>query len=293
MLQLANVSKSFSGKEVLHPLNFSFQNGVYGLLGPNGAGKTTLINMLVAMSKPSSGSVSYKGKDVFQENRVYYRELGFLPQQDALYPTMKARDYLRYMAGLKGIPKAEVENRIHYLAEVCNLSRELDKRCGKYSGGMKRRLGLIQAMLNDPKVLILDEPTSGLDPMERIRLRNLIADLSLDRTVIFSTHIVPDVEQVANQIIFLKEGTVIAHGNLASFTQKMQGKVWELRMQERALAAFQRSYPMVSFRTDENGFLLVRFLSNKPPQSATPREATLEDAFVADFPLQMEGDRHA
>ena len=289
MLRLVNVSKSFAGKEVLHPLNFTFQNGVYGLLGPNGAGKTTLINMLVAMSEPSTGSVSYKGKDVFQENMAYYSELGFLPQQDALYPTMKAREYLRYIARLKGIPKADIDERINYLAGLCNLSDELDKRCGKYSGGMKRRLGLMQAMLNDPKVLILDEPTSGLDPMERIRLRNLIADLSLDRTVIFSTHIVPDVEQVANQIIFLKEGTVIACGNLSSFTERMRGKVWEIRVKERDLTAFQQTYAIVSFRTDENAFLLVRFLSDSPPRGASLKEATLEDAFVADFPLEIGG----
>lgn len=288
MLNLVNISKSFLGKEVIHPLNFTFKNGVYGLLGPNGAGKTTLINMLVAMSKPSTGSVTYKGKDVFEENMVYYKELGFLPQQDAIYPAMKAREYLRYMAELKGIPKAEADDLITHLAGLCNLSAELDKRCGKYSGGMKRRLGLMQAMLNNPKVLILDEPTSGLDPMERIRLRNLIADLSLDRTVIFSTHIVPDVEQVANQIIFLKAGEIIASGNLSSFTERMKGKVWELLMKDCDLASFQKSFPMVSFRTDENGFLLVRFLSDKAPYGARPKEPTLEDAFVADFPLQME-----
>lgn len=288
MLNLVNISKSFLGKVVIHPLNFTFKNGVYGLLGPNGAGKTTLINMMVAMSKPSAGSVTYKNKDVFEENRAYYEELGFLPQQDAIYPAMKAREYLRYIAGLKGLSKAEAEDRIAHLAGLCNLSSELDKRCGKYSGGMKRRLGLMQAMLNNPKVLILDEPTSGLDPMERIRLRNLIADLSLDRTVIFSTHIVPDVEHVANQIIFLKAGKIIASGNLPSFTDRVKGNVWEIRMKDCDLAAFQKNYPMVSCRTDENGFLLVRFLSNKPPYEAQPKEPTLEDVFVADFPLRME-----
>lgn len=285
MLKLINVTKRFSKKEVIHPLNHSFTNGVYGLLGPNGAGKTTLINMLAAVSRPSSGQICYNDSDIFQENQAYYDDLGFLPQQDAIYPNMKAKDYLFYLAALKGISHNEAHHLISHLSEVFNLSGELEKRCGKYSGGMKRRLGLMQAMLNNPRILILDEPTSGLDPMERIRLRNLIADLSLERTVIFSTHIVPDVEQIANRIIFLKKGVIIADGDLNYYAGKIRGKVWETILPARELVGFQNIYRVVSSRSKEGGALIVRFLAGNPPPNAIAQVPSLEDAFVEAFPL--------
>lgn len=295
MLQLQNISKSYGRKAIIRTTSFQFEHGVYGLLGPNGAGKTTLIHMMAALSRPSSGHVLYKGRDVLENNLVYYRELGFLPQKDAIYPNMKAKDYLFYLAALKGIGHVEAKKRILDLAELCNLSGELEKRCGKYSGGMKRRLGLMQAMLNNPRVLILDEPTSGLDPIERIRLRNLISDLSLDRTVIFSTHIVPDVEQIAKHIVFLREGQFVA-GSFHSFANKMQGKVWEIKLDEKDLPRFQQEFILVSIRSTEHGNLIIRFLSEQPPHGACPMKPSLEDTFVSMFPMhtvgvEVEGER--
>lgn len=286
MLKLKNVEKSYGKKMVIKPLNFTFHAGVYGLLGPNGAGKTTLINMLAAVSEPSSGGILYQDKDIFDNNQAYYDSLGYLPQQDALYPNFKALEYLQYMAELKAVPKNQIMRRIHYLAKICNLEGELDKRCKQYSGGMKRRLGLMQAMLNNPKVLILDEPTSGLDPMERIRLRNLISDLSKDRVVIFSTHIVSDIEQVADIILFLRDGRFQHAGDLTYYYQLMDGRVWEIVLSEKELSEIAGNMQIVSVRSAGEGRMNVRFISDQPLLSAKACSPTLEDAFVEIFKFQ-------
>lgn len=288
MIELKSVEKSYGKHKVIHSLDFVFKPGIYGLLGPNGAGKTTLINMLAAVSEPSSGSILYQGKDIFDNNLAYYDNLGYLPQEDALYPNFKAVDYLKYLAELKAVPSNQMMTRIKRLAKVCNLEGELGKRCKDYSGGMKRRLGLMQAMLNDPRVLILDEPTSGLDPMERIRLRNLIADLSQDRVVILSTHIVSDIEQIADWVLFLKDGCFQHVGNLNYYYKLMQGRVWEIQTTEKGIMALERRTRIISVRSGDNGLHLVRFISDVPIKKARRCAPSLEDAFVEIFEIKMQ-----
>lgn len=286
MVELQNVEKYYNKRRVINPLNFTFHTGVYGLLGPNGAGKTTLINMLAAVSEPSSGSVVYKGKDIFDNNLDYYNSLGYLPQEDALYPNFKAIEYLKYMAELKAVPQNQVMQRIEYLAKICNLEGELDKRCKQYSGGMKRRLGLMQAIINNPKVLILDEPTSGLDPMERIRLRNLISDLSKERLVILSTHIVSDIEHISDCILFLKDGSLQHVGDLNYFYRLMEGRVWEIWVNEQELPKLYANSRIIAVRTGEQGLLQVRFISDQTILGAKQCKPTLEDSFVEIFNIQ-------
>lgn len=283
MLSLTQVTKTLGHKEIIHPLNYEFNTGVYGLLGPNGAGKTTLIHMIAAASEPTSGVISFAGKKITDHNLAYYKTLGFLPQQDAIYPAMKAYDYIHYFALLKGIKEQEIKPLIFHLAQVFNLRNELNKKCGKFSGGMKRRLGLMQAMLNNPRILILDEPTSGLDPMERIRLRNLISELAANRTIIISTHIVPDVEQIANRILFLKQGKLIMDGTIDSLVTPLRGQVWEMTVRSDQLPNIERHLRTISIKSLHEDLVNVRFLSDVKITGAITVAPSLEDAFVKVF----------
>ncbi len=283
MLELNHLEKSYGKNKIIHELNYRFDRGIYGLLGPNGAGKTTLINMIAAASMPTAGEVLYRGQNILKDGQKYYASLGYLPQEDCLYPNFTAEEYLFYFAAMKGLPRDLAVQRIEKLSKICHLDTELKKKCGRYSGGMKRRLGLIQALLNNPRVLILDEPTSGLDPMERMSLRNLIVSLARDRVVIYSTHIVPDIEQIAERIIFLKKGRIVLEGKERELLQRAEGKVWELIIDGRELECFARQHKIISSRQMDSNQLKVRYVSDDKLPQARPVPASLEDLFAEVF----------
>lgn len=209
-LVIDRVSKQYQNKIAVDRISTTLRSGVIGLLGENGAGKTTLMRMLCGILKPSSGTITFDGLDVSEE--MYRDVLGYLPQDFGYYPNFSGRDFLMYMSALKGIEKAAARRKCDELLQTVNLEQVANKKIKTYSGGMKQRLGIAQAVLNNPKILILDEPTAGLDPKERVRFRNLIAELGKDSIVILSTHIVSDVEQIADRILMMKSGQIIFDG---------------------------------------------------------------------------------
>ena len=209
-LMLDRVSKQYQNKIAVDRISTTLQPGVIGLLGENGAGKTTLMRMLCGILKPSSGTITFEGLDVSEE--LYRDVLGYLPQDFGYYPNFSGRDFLMYIAALKGIEKSAARRKCDELLHTVNLEQVANKKIKTYSGGMKQRIGIAQAVLNNPKILILDEPTAGLDPKERVRFRNLIAELGKDSIVILSTHIVSDVEQIADRILMMKSGQIIFDG---------------------------------------------------------------------------------
>ena len=223
-LQMVNVTRKFGDFRAVENLNLTIENGVYGLLGVNGAGKTTLMRMICTLLPPTSGQILCDGKDIFKMDGEYRNLLGYLPQEFGFYPDFTVKDYLLYIASLKGIRPMVAGKRVKDLLAQVGLTKSANKKMKKLSGGMKRRAGIAQAMLNNPKILILDEPTAGLDPTERVRFRNLISELSEDRIVILSTHIVSDVEYIANEIWLMKDGQIMQQGNLDQTLASMSVK---------------------------------------------------------------------
>lgn len=219
-LVLDRVSKQYQNKIAVDRISTTLLPGVIGLLGANGAGKTTLMRMLCGILKPSSGTITFEGLDVSEE--MYRDALGYLPQDFGYYPNFTGRDFLMYMSALKGIEKSAARRKCDELLKTVNLERVANKKIKTYSGGMKQRLGIAQAVLNDPKILILDEPTAGLDPKERVHFRNLIAELGKDSIVILSTHIVSDVEQIADRILMMKDGQFVYDGTLEDIGMDME-----------------------------------------------------------------------
>lgn len=215
-LRLENLSRDFKEIRAVDRVNCRMENGVYGLLGVNGAGKTTLMRMLCTLLTPTEGKITYNGKDIFAMGEEYRKVLGYLPQEFGFYPDFTVKDYLLYIASIKGLNRAAAGKKTAMLLHKVGLSKQQNRKMKKLSGGMKRRAGIAQAMLNDPEILILDEPTAGLDPSERIRFRNLISELARERLVILSTHIVSDVEYIANQILLMKDGALLHFGDRKS-----------------------------------------------------------------------------
>ncbi|MCQ2502704.1 MAG: ABC transporter ATP-binding protein [Saccharofermentans sp.] len=219
-LILDRVTKQYASKIAVDRITVNLKPGVIGLLGANGAGKTTLMRMICGILNPSSGTISFEGMDASDE--MYRDALGYLPQDFGYYPNFTGMDFLMYMAALKGLDKSEAKRKCNELLKTVNLENAANKKIKTYSGGMKQRLGIAQAVLNDPKILILDEPTSGLDPKERVRFRNLIAELGKDAIVILSTHIVSDVEHIADRILMMKEGNIIFDGNISDINEDLE-----------------------------------------------------------------------
>lgn len=222
MLEIKNVCKSYrKDKTALQEVSVTLQNGVYGLLGPNGAGKSTLMNLITDSLLPDSGEILWDGTPVSALGRKYRRILGFTPQQQDLYDEFSGRRFLRYIAALKEIPAKQIPDEVERTASLVNLSDELDKRLGAYSGGMKQRILIAQAVLGGPRLLIFDEPTAGLDPMERVRIRGLLASLAKERTVLVATHVVSDIESIADVILILKRGRLISQGTPAELISQL------------------------------------------------------------------------
>lgn len=280
-LCIDRVTKNFGNKIACDRISLTLHKGVYGLLGANGAGKTTLMRMMCGVLRPTSGTITYDGMDVNEEG---YRDvLGYLPQDFGYYPDFTAMNFLLYLAALKGIPKVRAKERAKELLELVSLTNEAKKKIKTFSGGMKQRLGIAQAMLNNPEILILDEPTAGLDPKERIRFRNLISRMGADRIVLLSTHIVSDVESIADEILVMKSGQLIHNGSLNEIIQVIRGKVWECIVEEREADRLYESYPIINTRNEEGKLLLRLAAEEKPSENAVSVEATLEDLYLYYF----------
>jgi ABC-2 type transport system ATP-binding protein len=280
MLILNNVSKSYGKFQVLNNINLEFTNGVYGFLAPNGAGKTTLIKMLATLLYPTNGEILYQGKDIIKMDEDYREILGYLPQDFGFYKNYTPEKYLLYLSALKGIDKNTAKDKVIELLKIVGLSDVGGKKMKEFSGGMIQRVGIAQAMLNNPKILILDEPTAGLDPKERVRFRNLISELSRDRIVILSTHIVSDIESVANEIIMIKEGEIAFKDSIEGICKVLEGKVYETEVGNNDINDFRNKYGTLTER-QENGKIRVRFILNDNAQKNFTRVCpNLEDVFL-------------
>lgn len=282
-LTITNLTKEFKDLTAVDHINLTMKNGVYGLLGVNGAGKTTLMRILCTLIKPTSGRVTCEGKDIFEMDAEYRRLLGYLPQEFGFYPDFTVQDYLMYVASIKGIRPSAAQKRIRLLLSQVGLSSVKNKKMKKLSGGMKRRAGIAQAMLNDPKILILDEPTAGLDPSERVRFRNLISELAQDRLVLLSTHIVSDIEYIANKILFMKNGKIVHEGTQEEILREAPARVWSLAVPRKETAQWQREYKISNMKTLPQGAELRILASECPSDNAVEETVTLEDVFFYYF----------
>ena len=280
---MVNLTKRFGDFTAVDDMNIRITNGVYGLLGANGAGKTTLMRMICTLLTPTSGQILCDGKDIQKMEGEYRNLLGYLPQEFGFYPEFSVKDYLLYIASLKGIRPVVAKKRVKELLEQVGLSKAANKKMKKLSGGMKRRVGIAQAILNNPKILILDEPTAGLDPTERVRFRNMISELSKERIVILSTHIVSDVEYIANEIWLMKNGRLVQQGSLDVVLDSMPEKVWSFVTSQAEAEKFMKQYKVSNMKTDRDGVEL-RIISAQPPcDYAKVLQPNLEDVFLYYF----------
>jgi len=291
-LEFDDLTKEFGDFTAVNHINLTMTNGVYGILGVNGAGKTTLMRMLCTLLKPTSGTICCNGKDIFNMDSEYRKLLGYLPQDFGFYPEFTVEDYLLYIAALKGIRPVVAKKRVKELISKVGLSKAAHKKMKKLSGGMKRRAGIAQAMLNNPKILILDEPTAGLDPNERIRFRNLISELSEDRLVLLSTHIVSDIEYIANEIWLMKDGEVLHKGSIEELINSMTETVWECLVPKNRVSDFMEKYKISNMKSEINQIMLRIISHEKPVENAMRVEASLEDVFLYYFGEKV-GDENA
>ncbi len=280
-LKINEVSKQYRGGTWgLKGVSLSLGPGVLGLLGPNGAGKTTLMNILATITRPTEGHISWNGVDIAKSPNEIRKTLGYLPQHFGVYPNLSAVEFLGYLAAIKGVNGRHARKRINELLQVVNLTEVSKRPLGSYSGGMKQRVGIAQALLNDPKILIVDEPTVGLDPEERVRFRNLLSDLSGERIVILSTHIVSDVEATATEIALVNQGQLIQHASPEHYLRAVEGKVWACVIPSEALAAARKTQLITGTIRRSDG-VHVRIVSDSPPDGSAKRTPpTLEDAYL-------------
>ena len=279
-LEISKLTKEYHGFRAVDEVSLTMQKGVYGLLGVNGAGKTTLMRMICTLVRPTSGAIFCDGQDIFEMDGAYRKLLGYLPQEFGFYPDFTVEDYLRYIASIKGLRPSVSRHRIDELIYRVGMVRYGQKKMKKLSGGMKRRVGIAQAMLNDPKILILDEPTAGLDPGERIRFRNLISELSEERLVLLSTHIVSDIESVANMILFMKDGKIQLSGTAQELVASAPVQVWRVVVPLREADDIQ-SRCLVSNRRTVQGGAELRIVAERQPFAESEKETlSLEDLFL-------------
>ena len=279
-LSVDRLTKHYGSKIAVDCVSVALKPGIYGLLGENGAGKTTLMRMLCAILESTSGEVFLDGREIVSMGAEYRDILGYLPQDFGYYPNYTAREFLLYMAALKGIPRDRAKKRAEELLEVAGLSEVAAKKIKTFSGGMKQRVGIAQALLNHPKLLILNEPTAGLDPKERVRFRNLISDYAAGRIVILSTHIVSDIEAIADEVLLMKKGKLVSQGTVSELTKEAEGKVWELTVSPAEAKSWQERAAVANLR-HEGEQVVLRILSDeKPAEGAVPCEAGLEDLYL-------------
>jgi len=280
-LEISGLAKRYrDGVTALEGVGLDLGPGVLGLLGPNGAGKSTLMRVLATITKPTAGTVRWNGADIVREPEALRRELGYLPQDFGVYPHLSALEFLAYLAAARGLAARAARRRIDALLELVNLTEARKKPLGSLSGGMRQRVGIAQALLNDPRLLIVDEPTAGLDPEERVRFRNLLGELSGDRIVILSTHIVSDVEAAATRIAVLRRGRLVADAAPEALLAEVRGRVWEWVVPSAELGEVQRRFVVSGTLRREDGVHARVLADGAPAAAATPLAPTLEDAYL-------------
>ena len=280
-LTITDLTKKFGHKTAVNHVDLELTPGIIGLLGPNGAGKTTMIRLLCDLTQPDSGAVLLDGENIRSMGEDYRDLLGYLPQKVGYYPWFTAEKYLMYIAALKGLSTEEAAAKAKNLLEQVGLYDDRKKRLNAFSGGMLQRVGIAQALLNDPKILILDEPTAGLDPQERIRFRTMIAGLARDRLVILSTHIVSDVEHIATQVVMLRSGKVVAHDTIEHIRNTLTGKVCTLTVSAEEADQYRQTHLVANMQPVGEEIMLRLVCPNGFPDGAVPVEPNLEDAYLA------------
>ena len=283
-LTIDRLTKQFGAKIAVDRVSAKLRPGVCGLLGANGAGKTTLMRMVCDMLRPTSGQILLDGADVRELGADYRSRLGYLPQDFGYYPDFTALDFMEYLAALKGLPRREARERSLELLEGVGLGEAARQKIRTFSGGMRQRLGIAQAVINDPAILVLDEPTAGLDPKERVRFRNLIAGFAQDKIVILSTHIVSDVEYIADDILVMRSGSFIMQGAPDEITSQVAGKVWECHVDARQVDALAARLVVSNVHYASDGHAVMRVVADEPPlPGAAPLDPTLEDLYLHVF----------
>ncbi len=284
-LTITNLKKQFKDKTAVNDVSLSLTPGVEGLLGENGAGKTTLMRMIAGILNPTSGKISCDGKDIHTMEEAYRTLLGFLPQDFGFFQDFTVKDYLEYIAALKDVPARETRKKIDNLLDILTLSNVKSQKIIQLSGGMKRRVGIAQAMLNDPKILIMDEPTAGLDPGERVRFRNFISEFSHDRIVLISTHIVSDIEYISTKNAIMKAGKIVNVGTTDELVKQVVGKVWTCTVPADKMPMYEMQLQIINQRSEENNQISIRYLAEEAKTNDSlmvpPR---LEDLYLWLFP---------
>jgi len=288
-LSIEDVGKCYrGGLWALRRFTLELRPGVLGLLGPNGAGKTTLMSILATITRASEGRVTWNDVDLASNPNALRAVLGYLPQDFGVYPNLTAQEFLEYLAAVKGLDARAAKRRIDQLLNLVNLADVRGRPLGGFSGGMKQRVGIAQALLNDPQLLIVDEPTAGLDPEERVRFRNLLSELSGERIVILSTHIVSDVEATATDIALIANGALLAHAAPEKLLQGVEGRVWEWVVPSADLNAVKQCYHVSNAARRSDG-VHIRVLTEDPPAGARPVAPTLEDAYLDSLAIHRAG----
>lgn len=282
-LKIEDLTKEFKEVRAVDCVSYTMHNGVYGLLGANGAGKTTFMRMLCTLLTPTGGRITCNGEDIFEMGARYRKLLGYLPQEFGFYPEFSVRDYLLYIASIKGIKTAAAKRKADRLIREVGLLNVRDRKMKKLSGGMKRRAGIAQALLNDPQILILDEPTAGLDPSERIRFRNLLSGLGQDRLILLSTHIVSDVASIAGEILLMKEGKMIHTGSPEEVIAAAPVKVYQVLLQREEADGFLKGCRVANLKMEGETMLARVLAEERPCQKAREESLTLEDVFLYYF----------
>ncbi|MGN1382505.1 MAG: ABC transporter ATP-binding protein [Eubacterium sp.] len=288
-LEFKRLTKTFGDTMAVNHVNLTLTNGVYGLLGINGAGKTTLIKMICTLLQPTTGTINCNGKSISDLGEKYRNILGYLPQEIGFYPDFKVSEYLFYIAELKGINPKVSKKRVEAVTAEVGLTKARKQKIKTLSGGMKRRVGIAQALLNQPHILVLDEPTVGLDPNERIRFRNLVSEIAENRLVILSTHIVSDIEYTANKILMMKSGSIIESGTSEEIIHGMSEKVWEGYIGKESVPGMMKHYKISNMKSEGDGIYIRIISTNQPFEQAKPVTPSLEDAFLYYFG-EREGD---
>ena len=279
-LEIERVGKRYGQHWALRELSLRCEPGLLGLVGPNGAGKTTLMRMIATLLDPTEGTIAWNGQDIRRHGEALRLVLGYLPQDFGIYPEFTGRQFLRYLAAMKGLPTPLARRRVDEVLEIVALEQVADRKLPTYSGGMKQRIGIAQALVNDPELLIVDEPTAGLDPTERVRFRTLLASLTSDRVIVLSTHIISDVEAVANRLVILQEGRMLVDTTPEALLTRAAGQVWSVTTDQATAMRLQASY-QVSTMVNQLGGVTLRMISaTRPHEGAVVVDPTLEEAYL-------------